>query len=63
MLEKYGLFQIIVNLLYTVVLSVVTKIITKVTETITIQKFMENCMFTNKNGKYRILLNEPYFVK
>ena len=54
--KKYGLFHIIVNLLYTVVLSVVTKnftkltkiittlteTITKLTETITIQKFIEN---------------------
>ena len=50
-----------------VVLSVVTKIITKtteiVTETATIQKFMENYIFTTKKGKNRILLNKLHFVK
>ena len=34
-LKKYDLFCIIINLLYTMVLSVVTKIVTKETETIT----------------------------
>ena len=49
-LEKYSLFRIIVNLLYTVVLVVLTKIVTEVT----MQKFMRNPIFTNKKRKYRI---------